>query len=465
MDAFADKLGAVGAWCGQNKYLNAIKNSFQNYMPATISGAVGVLWSNVLVNETSGLGIFFKPIMVLEPINSVFNALNTATIGCMAVGIVMLLSQEICDANGEQTGAYPAVLGFMMWMMVTPTTIDVTGLASSLVAADGETAITIGEALAQVGVSDLSGVGTAAGVPTSYMGAAGLFTSLILGLLGTEGYCKLRKVDALKIKMPESVPAGVARAFEILIPTCIILVIVGFVGWLSTTFTGLYLNDLISTYVQEPLKAIIGQNIIAVMVLYVIIMLFWCIGMHGNNMVAAVKEPLFTPLIVENMEIFNKTSDISQVPNVINITMMQMFAEWGGSGVTLGLVACILIFSKREDNRTIATISLVPGCFNINETMTFGIPLVLNPILDIPFVFAPVICVLVGYILTSIGFCPKTAVQAPWTCPPIIFGFLATGGNIMGAVSQLLVMALATVIYMPFFLAYESNQNKESAEA
>ena len=142
-----------------------------------------------------------------------------------------------------------------------------------------------------------------------------------------------------------------------------------------------------------------------------------------------------------------------------------MFSEWGGSGVTLALVVIILIFSKREDNRTIATISIVPGMFNINETMTFGIPLVLNPILDIPFVFACVATVTVGYILTLIGFCPKAVVQAPWTCPPILFGFLATGGSIMGAVSQIIVFAVAVVIYLPFFLAYEKQQNKESAEA
>ena len=72
MDAFADKLGRVGAWCGQNKYLNAIKNAFQNFMPATISGAVGVLWTNVLVNETTGLGALWSPIMALKVLNPIF---------------------------------------------------------------------------------------------------------------------------------------------------------------------------------------------------------------------------------------------------------------------------------------------------------------------------------------------------------------------------------------------------------
>ena len=440
MDAFADKLGRVGAWCGQNKYLNAIKNAFQNFMPATIAGAVAVLWTCVIVNDTSGLGIFFKPIMALTPTNTIFNAVNTATIGSMAVGVCMLVAQEIADANGEQTGAYPAVLGFMMWLTVTPTSINATDKAGAVIA-------------------------TVSGIPTGYMGATGLFTGLLVGIVGTEIYCKLRKVDALKIKMPEQVPPGVARAFEILVPTVIILVIVGAVSLVVNMLTGLDLNSLVSNYVQEPLKAIIGANIFAVVILYVIIMLFWCIGMHGNNMVSAVKESIFTPMIVENMDIYTKTKNAADAPNVLNITMMQMFAEWGGSGVTLALVVIILIFSKREDNRTIAGISIVPGMFNINETVTFGIPLVLNPILDIPFVLAPCATVVVGYILTLIGFCPKVVVQAPWTCPPILFGFLATGGSIMGAISQLIVFAIACLVYLPFFMAYEKQQNKESAEA
>ena len=458
MDAFADKLGRVGAWCGQNKYLSAIKNAFQNFMPATIAGAVAVLWTCVIVNKDSGLGIFFEPIMAIEPFNAVFNAVNTATIGCMAIGICMLVAQEIAEANGE-TGAYPAVLGFMMWVVVTPLSYSVTGLTAYTDAAGA--AVSIGDVLTKAGV-DAAGAGTFAGISTGYTGATGLFTGLIVGIVGMEIYCAFRKMDALKIKMPEQVPPGVARAFEVLVPTILVLIVMSTIGWLSSTFLGLPLNDLISTYVQEPLKAIIGNNIFAVMILYVIISLFWCVGMHGNNMVAAIKEPLFLPMIVENMEAFSKGQE---APNTLNLTMLQMFGEWGGSGVTLALVVAIFIFGKREDNRAIATLSIVPGMFNINETVTFGIPLVLNPILDIPFILAPVAAVFVGYLLTVIGFCPKVVVQTPWTCPPILMGFLATGGNIMGAISQLVVFVVAVVIYTPFFIAYEKYQNRQSAEA
>ena len=476
MDTFADRLGRIGAWFGQNKYLGAIKNAFQNFMPATISGAIGVLWTNVLVNDTvvqgnaQGLGGLFKPIMVLAPINTVFAAISFCTISCISVGIVMLVAQEIGEANGE-TGAFPAVLGFIAWGVVTPTAHAVTTLASSLTDSAGN-AIAIGDVLTKGGVADLSKVGTFTGFGADYLGATGLFTALIVGIVALEIYNAFRKMDSLKIKMPEQVPPGVARAFEVLIPTFLTLVVVGLIGWIVQTITGQYVNDLIKTVIQQPLLNIIGDNIIAVMFMYVLISLFWLVGIHGNNMLSAVKEPIFRPMLYANTALFTEGKTIALTPEIkahgyytMNLTMMQMFAEWGGSGVTLGLVIAIFIFSKREDNRAIATLSIVPGLFNINETMTFGIPLVLNPILGIPFILAPVVCIFIGWLLINIHFCPYIVLEVPWTMPPILMGFLATGGSIMGAISQIIVIVVATLIYIPFLLIYERYQNKQANEA
>ena len=298
---------------------------------------------------------------------------------------------------------------------------------------------------------------------SSYTAATGLFTALIIGILGLEIYGFLRKQDALKIKMPEQVPPGVSRAFEVLIPTFITLVIVGAIGEALHALSGYYVNDLIYNYVQAPLNSIIGENIFAVMILYVIISLFWLVGIHGNNMLDAIKQAIFKPLLYTNLAIMNGEQQGEM--HTINLVMMQMFAEWGGSGVTLGLVIAIFIFGKREDNRAIATLSIVPGLFNINETVTFGIPLVLNPILGIPFILAPVACIFIGWLLVTIGFCPKIVIEVPWTMPPLLLGFLATGGNFMGAVSQVIVIVVSTLIYIPFVIVYERFQNKQAAEA
>lgn len=321
MDKMADVLGRVGAWCGQNKYLFAIKNAFQNFMPLTIAGAVGVLWCNVLVNADTGRGMFFKPIMILDFLNPAFQAINFCTISCITVGITLGIAQEIGVWNmiAEKAGYIPGLVGLAAWLSVTNTSHVVKGAKEAFT-----------------------------GIASNELRATGLFTGMIIGILSVELFCFFEKQDALKIKMPDQVPPGVARAFEVLIPA------------------------------------------------------------------------------------------------------------------TRGLVIAILIFSKRDDNKAIASLSLVPGLFNINETVIFGIPLVLNPILGIPFVITPLINIVIGYILTIIGFCPVACLTVPWTTPPIIFGFLATGASIFGAITQAILIVVSIVIYTPFLISYEKYQNKQA---
>ena len=434
MDKIADVLGRAGAWCGQNKYLSAIKNAFQNFMPLTIAGAIGVLWCNVLVNDSTGLGIFFKPIMALDFLNPAFQAVNFCTISCITVGVTLGIAQEIgvWNMGAEKAGYIPGLVGLAAWLSVTNTSHVVEGAKDAF-----------------------------SGISSNELGATGLFTGMIIGVLAVELFCFFEKQDALKIKMPEQVPPGVARAFEVLVPATLTLIVTACIGSACYNLTGLYLNDVIKNGIQGPLGSV-GATIPGVIIIYLAIMLFWLVGIHGNNMLSAVKEALFTPLALENVEAFNK----GETPkNIINMYALQMWGEIGGSGCTLGLVIAIFIFSKREDNRAIASLSLIPGCFEINETVTFGIPMVLNPILGIPFVLTPIVLQIVGYILTVIGFCPVACLTVPWTCPPLIFGFLATGANIMGAVTQVILIAISVVIYTPFLISYEKYQNKQAAEA
>lgn len=448
MDKMADVLGRVGAWAGQNKYLGSIKDAFQNFMPLTIAGAIGVLWTNVLVNSSTGLGIFFKPIMALEFLNPAFAAIQFATISCITVGITFGISQEIGIRNmgADRAGYIPGLVGIAAWLTVTQTTWTNYALISG----------------AKLVVGDDGALTTFTGISSGATGATGLFTGMIIGVLATEIFCKLSTVEALKIKMPEQVPPGVARAFEVLIPAFLTLVCTSLLGLMSVNFTGKYMNGVIQS-LMAPIVAV-GASLPGVLVIYTLIMLFWLIGIHGNNMLSAVKETLFTPLILENVEMFKsgvKATDKRM--HIFGMAWLQAMGEFGGSGVTIGLVIAILLFSKREDNRAIGVLSVVPGLFNINETVTFGIPLVLNPILGIPFVVAPLITIITGYILTIIGFCPRGVLVVPWTTPPVLFGFLLTGGSIFGAITQLILVVETVVIYLPFLKAYERFQNKEAA--
>lgn len=121
-----------------------------------------------------------------------------------------------------------------------------------------------------------------------------------------------------------------------------------------------------------------------------------------------------------------------------------------------------MLFSKRDDFKAIARLAIPCGIFNINEPIIFGIPMVMNPLLGIPFFLAPVCSVIVGYLLTKIGLCPMMVINAPWTTPTGILGFLASGARLMGGLCQLIAFATSVLIYTPFVII-ANNQSEAAA--
>ena len=416
MQKFTDLLMRLGSICAGNKYLNAIKNAFQNYIPFTVAGAVGILWTSVIVNADNGLGKLWEPIMALKFLNPAFSAVQYFCISCITVGIIVMLAIELAKANNEDIG-FSIVLCLAGWVAVT----------------------------------DIS----SGGIPSGATGANGMFCGLIMTFFISSLFHKVNQIDALKIKMPEQVPTGVARAFELMVPIILISVVCGLISVLSTSVTGGYLNDIIYSLIQEPLM-LVGGSFGGFIVLITIKQLFWSIGIHGGNLVGTVTDALWLPLMTQNME--NFANGVAPT-NIITTTFSSIFTNMSGSGVTITLIVCMLIYSKRAENRTICKISLAPALFNINETVIFGLPIVMNPIICIPFIIAPIVSATIAYVLTMIGFCPMTCVMVPWTTPPVLSGFLATGGSIYGAITQIICLIACVAIYLPFIIAYEKQQN------
>ena len=140
------------------------------------------------------------------------------------------------------------------------------------------------------------------------------------------------------------------------------------------------------------------------------------------------------------------------------------FANSGGSGCTLGLIIAIFLFSKAQDQRGIAKLSLAPGLFNINESIIFGLPIVLNPIYIIPFIITPVVNVLLGYMFVVVlEIMPPVAYGVPWTTPGPLIPFLGTGGsNIMSLVCGVICLAVSILIYAPFVIAASKSAQKQA---
>lgn len=462
MNKLVDTLSWVAMRFTQNKYLNAIKNAFQNYMPISLTGAVGMLWTNVLVNDHGGLGTVFPLIMDLKFFNPIFEALNYATISCMSIAIVLLLAGEIAEANGDHD-IYPVIVSFISWLVVTPHVIDGAHISVLLHTSNG--AIIQSKLSDFVHIPHTVGVTlkdfTAQGIGSIYTSSTGLFTAMLIAILATEVYHLLRNCDWLLIKLPSQVSTNQVLSFMNIIPTFLTLLIFSSLSHLCIMSTGHTLNTNIYNLIQLPLQLMTGDNLIAVLVLYFIISLFWIVGFHGKNLMSPLIESFYRPLLYINMAAFNAGMRGNDIPYIFNPPMFQMFADIGGSGATLGLVLYILIFSKRHDNRMIANISLFPSLMNINETVIFGMPIVFNPLLDIPFILAPLVTLTVGYFLISIGFCPRIVIEVPWVMPPILLGFLVTGGSIYGALSHLIAICVSLLVYAPFIYIYERKQKKE----
>ena len=177
--------------------------------------------------------------------------------------------------------------------------------------------------------------------------------------------------------------------------------------------------------------------------------LLWTFGLHGA---AIVIFPFFEPLFIA-----------ATTPGTTNIITWGFYENnvWiGGSGATLPVIVYMLVFAKSKLLKEVGKVAVVPGIFNINEPVTFGLPVVLNPVLMIPFILAPMAIVTVQYFGTVMGIFPIYDKMLPWTTPFIISGFLSAAGGmgarLMGALAQIIGFVVAFLIYLPFIRAWDN---------
>ncbi|HWJ79947.1 MAG TPA: PTS transporter subunit EIIC, partial [Niallia sp.] len=287
---------------------------------------------------------------------------------------------------------------------------------------------------------------------TAWVGAQGLFVALIVGLLVGELFSRLSRSKRLQINMPDSVPPAVSRSFKVLFPIIIITVLFAIVNALINKIYPDGLHELIYAAIQTPLKNL-GSNVISLVIMVILSNLLWVFGIHGPNTLAAIREAMFAEANLENLNFVAEHGTAWGAPYPVTWAIADGFAYYGGSGMTLGLLIAIFIASKRQDYRDIGKLSIAPGIFNINEPVIFGLPVVLNPILIIPFVFVPAINVVIGWAAIASGLIPPIAYSVPWTTPGPLIAFLGTGGNYLALLLGFVCLAVSTLVYLPFVIA------------
>ncbi len=261
--------------------------------------------------------------------------------------------------------------------------------------------------------------------------------------------------------MPEEVPPAVGRAFAAVIPGMITILVFGTVFFIIDKLGGGSLYDVIYNGIQSPLQNL-GQGVGSAIIMAMLINLFWFFGLHGANILGPVIDAIYLPALVANEQAIAAGLE---APNVITRVFFDTYVHLGGAGgATLALIVAIFIASKnRKEYREVAKLSAPSGIFQINEPMMFGIPIVLNPILFIPFIITPGILTLIAYIGTATGFAPATYIAIPWTTPPIIGAFLATGAtaaSVRAAILAAINFVIAVLIYLPFVKLADRQREK-----
>ncbi|MFJ5566502.1 PTS sugar transporter subunit IIC [Lysinibacillus xylanilyticus] len=399
------KFVPVAARVGNQRHLVAIRDGFITIMPLTIVGSLAVLVNNL-------------------PIKFYQNALD-------AIWKHETWTQWGGNVWGATFGIISLLLAFTIAYNLAKS-YDKDGLSAGVISLS--TYLTFGT----FGEGGLTGLTT---------GTGGIFIAIIVALLSTELFCKLTGNPKLLIKMPNGVPPAVSKSFAALLPA---IITIGLFALVRTIISaGFDIPDIVGSFysaVQEPFMGLTNSWIAALLLAFIPTFL-WTLGVHGANIIEPFMQTINLPAIEANVKAIS-SGEIA--PYIVNKPFFDAFINMGGSGTTIALIIAIFIFArKNKQYNTVGKLSAAPGLFNINEPLLFGLPIVLNPVLFVPFILTPMVNVTIAFFATKWGFVPAATVSPPWTTPPIINGFLATQ-SWQGAALSIVLIVVAVCIYLPF---------------
>ncbi|EMF0165209.1 PTS cellobiose transporter subunit IIC [Enterococcus hirae] len=412
---------------GENKYLIAIRDGFLLSTPLLIVGSLFLVLTNFPIpNWNEWMAGFLGEnwaVMLNKPATASFDIMTILAVGGIGYSLAKQFKVDAMQA---------AIISLVSFFIVTPFT--------TLFTPEGST--------------EVFEVGS---LPLRWMGSSGLFLGMVVALVATRMFVALIRTG-WTIKMPDGVPPTVVKSFEALIPSFVILTFFMVANWVASLTTYGNLQEILFKFLQTPLLSL-GNTLGAMIIAYLFLHFFWFFGINGSSVVGAVFNPVLRALSIENLNAFK---DGHEIPNIITGQFQDMFATFGGGGSTLSLIMILVCKSQRV--KKLSQLSLVPGIFGINEPIIFGLPIVLNPIILIPFALVPTINIIIAYFCMDLGLVAYTnGIQLPWTTPPIISGFLVSGWQ--ASVLQGLLILLGMAVYYPFIKVLDNQYLKEELEA
>src|SRR5690625_3818128 len=426
MQYLEDFLLPIADKLNNNRYLTALRDGFMVALPLIIFGSIFVVIANFP---------FLDKMIGEEAFTAYQNALgpaSAATLSIMGTFVIIGIGYKLTERYGGEA-IYGGVVAFAAFLILTPQVLE-----------------------------GVDGV-----IPTSSLGAEGMFLGIFTAFISAELY-RFFVDKEWTIKMPAGVPGAVSKSFSALIPVTLTLSVFLIIRIIFSYTLFDTIQNFIYTIIQEPLT-VLGSGLPATIVAVLLIQVFWFFGLHGQIIVNSVFDPIWYALNEQNLSAFQAGTEL---PNIVTKQFIDSFlVGMGGSGMTLAVIILIFMIGRSRQLKELGKLGCPAGIFNVNEPIIFGLPIIMNPLIIIPWLVAPVVVTVITYFAMSSGLVPPPAgIIVPWTTLPILNGFLATGNAWQGAVLQAFNLFVVVVIWWPFLKLldksyYESEQTEQSGQS
>lgn len=415
LDSISDKLLPVANKLASNRYLSILRDAFMLAFPLTMFGSIVVVICNLpFLNDE------MKAIL-----NELLGSGQSATMSIMTVFVTFGIGYYLSKSYDVES-IFGGAISFASFLILTP----------FFVTSDS------GETISNV-------------LSLDRLGAKGMFLGMIVSFIAAEIYSRTSR-KGWQIKMPDSVPPAVAKSFAALIPAILTLSIFTAINAIVTVGLNTNLHDVIYNIIQVPLVGL-GSSIWATLLAIFFIQFLWFFRLHGQILVNSVMDPVWNTLMFENLEAYKAGEHL---PHIITKPFMEVFTVGlGGSGMTLAVVIIMAFFLRKKQYRDVGRLALGAGIFNVNEPVIFGLPIVLNATILIPWVIAPIIVTAFNYFVMAIGIVPApTGVSVPWTVPIFFSGIIATN-SLAGGLLQIVDFILVGFIWYPFLRMLDKQED------
>lgn len=290
-------------------------------------------------------------------------------------------------------------------------------------------------------------------IPMTYLDAKGIFTAILVAIGCVEIMHFMLKKN-IRFKLPEGVPPAIASSFDAIMPLFVCVIVFYALSLLVQSVFGDLLPSVIMSVLAPAISGL--DSLWGICLIVIIAQVFWVFGLHGASITQPIRLPFMQMYLVANLTAFSAGQPIEHF-------FTQPFWSYiiclGGGGATLGL--CLLLLrSKSAELKTLGKLSIGPAIFNINEPIIFGLPMVLNPLMMIPFIFVPVINSIIAYACMAFNVIGKGIIETPWTTPAPLGAALGCM-DYRAAILVIALIALDMLLYYPFVKLLEKQKLTE----